>query len=1610
MKDTVVSMNAPAIVCLDTAARMERLERFGILDTERDIIFDGIADLAAALFDAPVALINFIADGRQFFKAEIGIGARELPLESSICAHAFPEGDVFVVPDLADDDRFFSNPIVAVQDGMRFYAGYVLKADGVPIGAVCVLDRKPRPEGITEPQRVGLRALGIQTMFALTKSAEARRDRFLLTLIKQMQDAAGPVDMMEAASKLLGEYLGVSQIGFAEVENDQEHLRVERDWNEGRMASVVGRWRINDFGPESIAAMKVGLTIVIDDVHDDTRSNGSLAAASYSAIGARSVIVVPLVRGGSLVATLFVHHAEPRVWHRDDIALVEDTATQLWGAVLRARADGDIATRSREIEALIGMAPIGFAYFDREHRYLRINDELAAINGLPAAEHIGACFDDLMPINAATVSPIIDQVFATGEVAKTIEVTGDTPLLPGVMRHWLTSWFPVVGDRGEIVSVGAWVVEITERRRAEDAQRASEQRLTQAQDLGGIGSWEWDHSIGLGQVSASYRALHELPEDGPLTDSELFAIMHVDDHAAIRASVEKGIASGERIVSEYRVVSPKTGDVRWLRGTGQRVGPTGTQITAGIVEDITQRRASNALIQSQADEIAAIFDAAPVGLAVFDRELRYRRINEQLAKTSGVSAADHIGKTPSDLTPDLGDQAFAMLKNVLAGELVIGAELVGETPTQPGVVRTWRENWVPMRNDTNDIVGIVVSSNDITKEKEAADQLRNAVERAEIAQSAAGAALYEFDPILGLGTPSHNLKAITGYQHGATISLEWWQSLVHPDDLGKFARTIQAAAQDGGSYAVEYRLRHHDGRWVWVADRGRAVPVGETATYRLIGMLVDIDQQRSTQEALAESEARYRGVFEQAGVGVARVSLQGPILQVNDRYCTILGRSREDLITGDWRKITHPDDVPKDVANIVLLLAGGASDYTMEKRYIAEDGSDIWVNLTVSLVRDASGEPAFFVAVAEDIAARKQAELALFASEARLRAVINSAPVGLVFADAKGKITGGNARIEEIIGHSVLPSPNVDAYGEWVGFHSNGRQVEAREYPLARVVTEEADRAELEVLYQRGDGRNAWVRFVAAAIRDANGALIGGVVASLDIDREKRLTDQLELEVEAAVAERDRLWDTAEDLLMLSRLDGSITAINPAWSVTLGWTSADLIGTNFWKLSHPDDVAMCGTNAGTLSSGEKMNARFETRSRAKNGNWHWLAWSVSSAGGILSGVARDVTEDKRRQSELEAAKAQLHEAQKIETIGQLTGGVAHDFNNLLTPIMGVLEMMERRVAGEERTIRLVSGALQSAERAKNLIQRLLAFARRQHLETKAVDLETLIEGMRDLIDRSIGPTIAVEVVLSPALCAVKVDPNQLELALLNLAVNARDAMSAGGVLRFEARHEDVGPGSVHELAPGSFVCLTVSDTGTGMDPETLQRCIEPFYTSKGVGEGTGLGLSMVHGMMRQLGGALVITSKPGQGTTMALWLPCSLENAGENVVGRASLTPAPRRSTILLVDDEELVRESTADMLNRLGYDVVQAKDGSQALERLGERTTIDALVTDYLMPGMTGRELAERARRERPGLPVLLITGYTRLDELGPDLARLEKPFRQAEFAARVADLVGTT
>jgi signal transduction histidine kinase len=374
----------------------------------------------------------------------------------------------------------------------------------------------------------------------------------------------------------------------------------------------------------------------------------------------------------------------------------------------------------------------------------------------------------------------------------------------------------------------------------------------------------------------------------------------------------------------------------------------------------------------------------------------------------------------------------------------------------------------------------------------------------------------------------------------------------------------------------------------------------------------------------------------------------------------------------------------------------------------------------------------------------------------------------------------------------------------------------------------------------------------------------------------------------------------------------------------------------------------------------------------------------------------------------ERAQAALMQAQKVETMGQLVGGVAHDFNNLLMAVIGNLDLLSKYVTDDPRQKRLLNGAMEGARRGATLTQRLLAFARKQELQTRATDVLALVEDMRGLITRSVGPLVDVNIQASTPLPPVAVDPNQLEMALLNLAVNARDAMPTGGRLTItldEGRAAEPGA-----LESGRYVRMSVEDTGEGMDEATLAKAVEPFFSTKGVGKGTGLGLSMVHGLADQSGGLFRLESTVGLGTTARLWLKVA-DEAVPAQPQPSEIRNVASAATILVVDDDALIAMSTVAMLEDLGHRVVEANSGARALALVEDGWLPDLVITDHAMPGMTGADLAARLRSRAPDLPILLATGYAELeDRQGIDLPRLAKPYTQTQLALEIARLLAAS
>ena len=475
--------------------------------------------------------------------------------------------------------------------------------------------------------------------------------------------------------------------------------------------------------------------------------------------------------------------------------------------------------------------------------------------------------------------------------------------------------------------------------------------------------------------------------------------------------------------------------------------------------------------------------------------------------------------------------------------------------------------------------------------------------------------------------------------------------------------------------------------------------------------------------------------------------------------------------------------------------------------------------------------------------------------------------------------------------------------------------------------------------------------------------------------------------------------------------DGRIVSWNAGAERFKGYKADEVIGRHFSLFYTPEDRQR-GIPALALDTA-RTSGQFETegwRMRKDGGRFwaHVVIDPITDSGGSLVGFAkitRDLTERREAQDKLEKAKEALFQSQKMEAIGQFTGGVAHDFNNLLAVVLGGLELVQRRVGeGDPQLQRMLDNIRQAAQRGANLTQRMLAFARRQELKPELVDVCALIRGMTDLLDRSLGPDITLATRLPRKAVVVLVDPTQLEMAVLNLAVNARDAMPAGGTVTVEVAIEALDDANGYDLGAGRYAALTVIDHGTGMDEETVRHAIEPFFSTKGVGKGTGLGLSMVHGLAEQSEGRFVLRSTLGNGTRATLLLPLQSAAAVEEpdrIVADISSSPT---LNLLVVDDDALVLMSTAAMLEDVGHSVTTAYSGQEALKIVSESRPFDLLITDQGMPNMTGQQLIERVRAQFPHMPVILATGYAETPpNLPPQVIKLGKPFLQEQLLQAV-------
>ncbi len=827
---------------------------------------------------------------------------------------------------------------------------------------------------------------------------------------------------------------------------------------------------------------------------------------------------------------------------------------------------------------------------------------------------------------------------------------------------------------------------------------------------------------------------------------------------------------------------------------------------------------------------------------------------------------------------------------------------------------------------------------------------------------------------------------------------------------GRVVHTVGAATGETdprGRMAVSIERTYHSSRWEVTASPGEQSAASRLLTinhwrfranllFTLIiggGLLFALDvmeQRRRSRRRLISSERMYRLLFGQAPVGILHFDSAGAIVDCNEKFVDMMGSSRDALIGFNMLERMRDQAMKEAVAD---GLAGQAGHF--EGDYLSVTGNKLTPTRALfdRVVTD-EGEFIGGVGIWEDITEHRRAENALRESERRYRGLFEQAPLGILHFDADGVIVECNRKFINMMGSSPEAL---------IGFNMLERMRDERmRAAVAAALDGGVGDFEGEYLSVTG-GKLTPTRATFTCAYTTEGEFLGGIGIWEDMSESKR-----------AEQERDRLFNLSVDMFCIGDLDGRLRQVNPAFTRTLGWDRDDLSEWLTSDLVHRTEHRRMYQLLRTLRSGRSVRS-VEMRWRCKDGSWRWTSWSAFPVRdeNLILAVGRDIHERKAAEAERARLEEQLRHAQKMEAVGKLAASIAHDLNNLLAPVIGYADIGLLDVADGRDAEDSLEEIRAAASRARALTSQLLAFGRKQVLDLRPVDLSRLVEEFAGTLRGTLSDFTTLDLRLEPAVGTVMADAAQIEQVLMNLAVNARDAMPEGGTITISTRNveldeddQDLAPAA----RPGPHTILSVSDSGHGMDDDTLERAIEPFFTTKGLGKGTGLGLATVHGTITQHGGSMRIESRSGEGTTVAIYLP-HVDAVPEPRTEQLERRPQSGTETVLVVEDHAALRVLTVRMLQRMGYRAMEAAGAAEALSmvRAGERH-IDLLLTDVAMPLMDGTGLYKQLLAFQPDLKVIYMSGYadtTVPNGHGSDAPFLQKPFTVQALSQKVREVL---
>ncbi|SEM08640.1 PAS domain S-box-containing protein [Pseudoxanthomonas sp. GM95] len=869
------------------------------------------------------------------------------------------------------------------------------------------------------------------------------------------------------------------------------------------------------------------------------------------------------------------------------------------------------------------------------------------------------------------------------------------------------------------------------------------------------------------------------------------------------------------------------------------------------------------------------------------------------------------------------------------------------------------------------------------------------------------------------------------------MRVEQIMAVVHPDDRPGLSQAIEAALARGGRYAHEYRVRGAGGTYRWFEAVGRVDldPSGRAVAFP--GVVIDIDDRRRTEAERDQAQALLRSFIDAAPGVVYAKDRQGRLLIGNRGTSELIGLPPEDYVgRTDAELLADPEQAAAVMATDERIMRSGRAEQLEEEVSFPDGRHAYWLS-TKAPLRDAEGQVVGLIGTSLDVTERRLAEARHHEIEERYRLAAHATNDAIWDWRMDDGHVIWNEALTTLFGHAFTSST-----AQWWLDHIHPDDRARIETDIHGVIDGAGSAWQGEYRFRREDGSFATVLDRGTVLRDGSGAPVRMIGAMQDLSARKA--------AEAALADREErlrlatdagdmgFWDVdmIQDVLIWPARTKAMFGISPHVDVSMR---------DFYNGLHPDDRAHTSA-AFAAAADPDRRALYDVEYRTVGKEDGIVRWVAAKGRGLFEagvctrvlGVAVDVTTRKadearlrelneRLETRVRAEVAEririeeaLRQSQKMEAVGQLTGGIAHDFNNMLTTIIGPLDMLDISIGDSDpRARRFINMALEGARRAAQLTQRLLAFSRQQPLQPAPVDVNRLLGDMSDLLTHSLGKSVSLEIIQAPHAWWVHTDANQLENAVLNLAVNARDAMEHGGTLTIRIANADLR-GDAHvassELPAGQYVTIEVSDTGAGMTPEVMAKAFDPFFTTKKVGQGTGLGLSQVYGFVSQCAGHVRIASEPGRGTTVTIHLPRLALTVDQ--VDQPTLQAVHAKSTqqalILVVDDEPVVREFSCEALLALGYQVIACDGAASALETLDQHPDVALLFTDVVMPDVNGPQLAAEARKRYPDLKVLFTSGHTRDDVLlsgvlRDDVHLLGKPFTFEQLSRKIHALLDT-